>query len=116
VRFLSAAAFEVVGFFVGAHVADGIIGPCNCDDPGLDAAIWGGSAGMVVGAGVGAALVNSGGCGFGQRLVYGIGGAFVGWGMGVTVGLLSGGPGLLLLPLSVPLGAVMVPPRCTSGA
>ena len=42
---------------------------CNCDDPGLDALIYGGLAGMTIGAAFGAALPNLGSvCSFETRL------------------------------------------------
>ena len=69
-RLFASLGGVAVGALAGATIGYRVLPhDCNCDDPGLDALIYGGLAGMTIGAAFGAALPNLGSvCSFETRL------------------------------------------------
>jgi len=95
------------GVFLGA-IAGGFVGynvlphECGCDDPGLDALIYGGLAGMTVGAALGASLPDLHSvCSFEKRL----GRSLAGAGIAAIGSFLLAGNGESVI-IAVPLGAI----------
>jgi hypothetical protein len=98
---------SVSGVVVGA-VAGAVIGyrvlphECGCDDPGLDAIVYGGLAGMTIGAALGAAAPNLGSvCSFETRL----GRSLLGAVLFAGAAYVASGEGEAIL-MAIPVGAV----------
>jgi len=113
VRFFTGLLGFAAGTLIGYHIADKSLGPCMCDDPGLDAAIWGITIGGGAGAALGVAALRAGSsCGFGDRLARAIGGATLGTFVGIGLGIATEGYGFLALPLTDTVGAMLAEGRC----
>jgi hypothetical protein len=110
-RIVGGLAGFIVGAYVGYHVADAMLGPCMCDDPGLEAAIFGIPIGGTVGAALGASLPESD-CAFGSRFGRGTAGAVLGTAAGIALTFASGGVGVWLLPALTTAGAVAAVDHC----
>jgi hypothetical protein len=68
-RLTASAAGAVIGLFAGGYIGSQSAGNCGCDDPGLVETIYGGLAGVTLGAALGAsALELRSVCSFGTRL------------------------------------------------
>lgn len=116
-RVVLRAVTGTIGFFAGTYVgflvADATLGPCECDDPGLDAVLYGFMLGGPAGAALGAAVPAIGGeCSFATRFGRAIGGSMLGMAVGVMAGMATNGPGFLILPLSTSVGAALTQRRC----
>lgn len=111
-RFGASAAGAVVGLFAGAYIGVQFAGNCGCDDPGLVEAIYGGLAGVTLGAALGAAAPNlRSACSFGTRF----GRSLLGAGMGTVGGFflgLGGGQVLLTVPIGAAAGSIAALGRC----
>ena len=104
-RAFMSVAGVTAGTFAGALVGYRILPhDCGCDDPGLDALIYGAFGGMVIGAALGASGPNLGsGCSFHKRFGRSLGGAAL---TAVAAYYVAGGRGNEGTLLAVPIGAV----------
>ena len=111
-RLGASAAGAVVGLFAGAYIGGQSGGNCGCDDPGLAEAIYGGLAGVTLGAALGAAAPNLRSvCSFGTRF----GRSLLGAGLGTIGGLfigLGGGQALVTVPIGAAVGSIAALGRC----
>ena len=115
IRLLTAAAGTFVGFFVGATVGYQVLShDCGgCDDPGLDALIYGALVGMPVGAALGAAAPRLGSvCAFRERTGRALLGAFGGGAVGLVAGFATEGAGIITIPVFSIAGALGSLGRC----
>jgi hypothetical protein len=115
IRLLTAAGGTVVGFFVGATVGYQVLShDCGgCDDPGLDAIIYGALVGIPVGAALGAAAPRLGSvCSFGERSGRALLGAVAGGAVGLLAGAATEGAVLITLPVFSLAGALGSLGRC----
>ncbi|MEO8193642.1 MAG: hypothetical protein ABI681_07310 [Gemmatimonadales bacterium] len=117
IRLVSGLAGTLVGFVVGGFVGYRVLPhDCGgCDDPGLDAIVYGALVGTWVGAAAGVAMPGLGSvCSFNER----VGRALLGAGAGGALGFLIGGgfgmsgTSLILVPLFSIGGAVGSIGRC----
>lgn len=107
----------VLGFVAGAYVgftaADRILGPCACDDPGLDALIIGVPIGGIIGSAIGVAAPRlHSPCAIDERLAKAIGGSLAGFAFTLAVAGATGGPGFFTMPVVVPWGGSLAQGRC----
>jgi hypothetical protein len=116
IRLLTAVGGTFVGFVVGATVGYRVLPhDCGgCDDPGLDAIIYGALVGIPVGAALGAAAPNLGSvCSFSQRVGRTLLGAGAGGAVGFLVGMVSTeGAMLITFPTFSVAGALGSLGRC----
>jgi hypothetical protein len=105
IRFGSAVGGALLGAITGAYLGYNILPhDCGCDDPGLDALIWGGLGGITVGAAFGAAAANLGSqCDFGTRLKRTLLGAGL---SGVAAYFVAGGSANEGTVIAVPAAAI----------
>ena len=91
----------IAGGFVGYHV---LPHECGCDDPGLDAIVYGAFFGMTVGAALGAAAPDLHSvCSFDKRFARSLAGAGI---TAIGAYLVAGGRGNGGTLLAIPLGAI----------
>ena len=105
----------MVGFFVGATVGYQVLShDCGgCDDPGLDAILYGALVGIPVGAALGAAAPRLGSvCSFGERTGRALLGAFAGGAVGLIAGLATEGAAVVTIPVFSIAGALGSLGRC----
>lgn len=110
-RIVGGLAVFAIGTYVGYHVADAILGPCMCDDPGLEAGIYGLTIGGTLGSALGASL-PAGDCSFDTRFARGAAGATLGTLAGIGLTFATSGVGIWLLPAFTTIGAVAAVDRC----
>lgn len=113
VRMVSGALGAAVGLAAGAAAAYRVLPHGECgDDPGLCEAVRGAAIGVVVGAGLGAALPKLGSpCGFGRRAGAGLVGAALGALAGYVV-VAGTGAAVITVPLGGVGGGVAGATRC----
>jgi hypothetical protein len=105
----------VVGFVVGGTVGYRVLShDCGgCDDPGLDAFIYGTLVGVPVGAALGAAAPQLGSvCSFGERTGRALLGAVAGGAVGLVAGAMTEGAVLITFPVLSIGGALGSLGRC----
>jgi hypothetical protein len=105
IRFAGALGGAFVGAIGGAYLGYNILPrDCACDDPGLDALIWGGLGGITIGAAFGAAAANLGSqCDFGASLKRTLLGAGAG---GIAAYFVAGGASNEGTVIAVPAAAI----------
>jgi hypothetical protein len=115
IRLLTAAGGTAVGFVVGGTVGYQVGShDCGgCDDPGLDAFIYGALVGIPVGAALGAAAPRLGSvCPFSERAGRALLGAFAGGAVGLVAGFATEGAGGITIPVFSIAGALGSLGRC----
>jgi hypothetical protein len=116
IRLVTSVAGMAAGFFVGGVVGYALLPhDCGgCDDPGLDAIIYGAFVGIPVGAALGAAAPNLGSvCSFSERIGRTLLGAGAGGAVGFLVGMVSTeGAILITVPIFSVGGALGSLGRC----
>jgi hypothetical protein len=106
-----AAGLAIVGGKIGYHYERSHYF-CNCDDPGLEGMLVGGSLGYLVGSIVVPAIPAFGrGCSFPARLGRSAMGAVSTFAGGVVAAALTGGFGIVVV-LAAPVGAAAAQGRC----
>jgi hypothetical protein len=115
IRLVTAIGGTVVGFFAGGTVGYQLLShDCGgCDDPGLDAFIYGVRVGVPVGAALGAAALDLGSvCSFGQRTGRALLGAVAGGAVGLVAGAITEGAVVITFPVFSIGGALGSLGRC----
>ena len=102
-RFLGSVGGVFLGAIAGGYVGYNVLPhECGCDDPGLDALIYGGLVGMTVGAALGTSLADLHSvCSFDTRF----GRSLAGAGIAATLSYLLAGKGESII-IAVPFGAI----------
>lgn len=110
-RVVAATGAGAVGLFLGANLGARMEGPCSCDDPGLEGAIFGGLGGMILGSSLGAAAPGFGStCTLSERF----GRTFLGSVLGTVAGIVAteASHQIVTLPLFAVGGSVASLGRC----
>jgi hypothetical protein len=111
-RLTASAAGAVIGLFAGGYIGSQSAGNCGCDDPGLVETIYGGLAGVTLGAALGAsALELRSVCSFGTRFGRSLLGAALGTVGGLFIGL-GGGQVLVTVPVGAAAGSIATLGQC----
>src|SRR5678815_2167594 len=111
-RVFASAGGAVLGLMGGVLIASQFPAhDCGCDDPGLAEAIYGGLAGVTLGAALGASAPQLRSvCSFGSRFGRSLLGAGVGTVAGVFVGVSAGN--IFVIPVGAAAGSVAALGRC----
>lgn len=115
IRLATAIGGTFVGFVVGGTVGYRVLShDCGgCDDPGLDAIIYGALVGTPIGAALGAAAPQLGSvCSFNQRIGRTLLGAVAGGAVGFVAGAITEGAVLITFPVFSIGGALGSLGRC----
>ena len=101
------------GALVGVAIANAVMQPCECDDPGLMEAVTGIFFGGTLGAMVGvAAPTFSSPCKADERFGKAAVGVLTGWAGTALAAAATQGGGLLAAPILVPWGGSLLQGRC----